>query len=104
MGSIPTACKGWYRHMNSFIENNRIDDLRQNARDFEIELSIADSALRYDDLQTLPAAEKFIEQQADIRDLLRSYKALLLKDLNDLSNMIQSAEDMDDAIASSHGI
>ena len=80
-----------------------IGNLRSAAQNLETALSLADSTLGYDDLQTLPTAKKFIDQTATIKELLRSYKALVVKDANDLSAMMDSVETMDNTIASSHG-
>ena len=87
--------------VNKELSSN-ITGLRQAAHDLEMEVGKADISLGFDDLQTLPTAKKVIAQHAAIKDLLRLYKALVAKDANDLSAMIDDVEKMDNAIAASH--
>ncbi len=52
------------------------------------------------DVKTLKTSMEYIQQQKDIRNLLRLYAELVKKDAKDMNKMIKDVEQMDEKIAS----
>ncbi len=52
------------------------------------------------DVKTLKTSMEYIQQQKDIRTLLRLYAELVSKDAKDMNKMIKDVEQMDEKIAS----
>ncbi|MBR4287078.1 MAG: DUF5344 family protein [Clostridia bacterium] len=52
------------------------------------------------DVKTLKTSMEYIQQQKDIRTLLRLYAALVKKDADDMKKMINDVHVMDEKIAS----
>ena len=51
------------------------------------------------DVKTLKTSMEYIQQQKDIRNLLRLYAELINKDAKDMKKMISVVEEMDEKIA-----
>jgi hypothetical protein len=63
-------------------------------------LKTEDSKIPGENLNTLAASMKFIEQQEKIIELLELYKQLVIKDAQDIENMNTAAMDQDKLIES----
>lgn len=60
------------------------------------------SKISSDDVQSLKTSAGYITQHADIKKLLDAYKALVLRDANDLESLVKEANEMDAAISASN--
>ena len=60
------------------------------------------AAISSDDVSTLKTSMSIISQHANIKALLDLYKSLVLRDAQDLDDLVKEAEEMDAAISSSH--
>ena len=60
------------------------------------------ASISSDNVSTLKTSMSIISQHSRIKDLLDLYKALALRDAQDLDDLVREAEEMDAAISSSH--
>lgn len=60
------------------------------------------AAVSSDNVSTLKTSVSIISQHASIKSLLDLYKSLVLRDAQDLDDLVSEATEMDAAISSSH--
>lgn len=60
------------------------------------------AAISSDNVSTLKTSVSIISQHASIKSLLDLYKSLVLRDAQDLDDLVDEANEMDAAISASH--
>lgn len=88
--------------MAEFKINNALTGEISALRDSGNLINDTYATVSSDNVSTLKTSVSIISQHASIKSLLDLYKALVLRDAQDLDDLVDEANEMDAAISASH--